>query len=136
MSAVQAQLWRSVRRRRGRQPYRPPESSQSLEAIDRGLQDLVARQFPDLWEDLSDEGRDMFVRGLLEAAARPPEDRDQAGVEVVDSWYQAWGLLYAPLDDEPYTAEEQAEDAAALERLQRGEGVPLDGLLPRGRRNR
>jgi hypothetical protein len=32
-------------------------------------------------------------------------------------------LLAAPLDDEPYTAEERAEDARALAAIEQGEGV-------------
>jgi hypothetical protein len=82
-----------------------------------------------MWEDLSDEGRDLFVRGLMEAASRPLDDRIQAIAEVIDSWHQAWSLLYAPVDDEPYTAEEAAEADAALERLRQGHGVSLDELI-------
>jgi hypothetical protein len=39
-------------------------------------------------------------------------------------------LLDAPLDDEPYTSEEEADDDAALERVRHGHGVPLDELIP------
>src|SRR2546429_96001 len=56
--------------RRGR-PRRKIEPAQASAAIDRGLHDFVGRSFPDLWEDLSDDGREMFVRGLMEAASRP-----------------------------------------------------------------
>jgi len=100
------------------------------------LRDLAAREFPELWADLSDEGREMFVRGLTEAASRPPDDRDQAVAELIQTWHEAQALLYAPVDDEPYTDEERAEDDAALERLERGEGVPLDDLFPRSRGGR
>ncbi len=110
---------------------RPIVAADAVEVIERGLADVVARQFPDMWEDLSDEGRDMFVRGLMEAAARPLDDRIQAIAEVVDSWQAAWSLLYAPVDDEPYTPDERAEDEAALERLRQGDGVPLETLIPR-----
>ncbi len=91
----------------------------------------MAKQFPEMWEDLSDEGRNMFVRGLMEAASRPLDDRIQAIAEVIDSWHQTWSLLYAPVDDEPYTAEEKAEVDAALERLRQGHGVLLDELISR-----
>lgn len=40
-------------------------------------------------------------------------------------------LLDAPPDDEPYTEEEQAEDEAALKRIEKGEGIDLDELIPR-----
>jgi hypothetical protein len=139
MSAAQAQLWRSVSgttRRRAGKPARALEPSKSVEAIDRGLRDLVAGEFPDLWEDLSEAGQEMFVRGLVEAASRPPEDRPQAVAEVIETWQEAHALLYAPIDDEPYTDEERAEDDAALERLGQGEAVPLEDLLPRSRRGR
>ncbi len=139
MSAAQIQLWRSsvgATRRRSGKPARAPEPSKSVEAIDRGLRDLVAREFPSLWEDLSEEGQEMFARGVVEAASRPPEDRAQAVAEVIETWQEAQALLYAPADDEPYTDEERAEDDAALERLGQGEGVPLEELLPRSRRDR
>jgi hypothetical protein len=129
--------WRSPRgtRRRSGRPARRIEPAAAIEAIDRSLRDFVAGQFPEMWEDLSDEGRDLFVHALMEAAARPPDDRIQAIAEVIDSWHEAWSLLYAPVDDEPYTAEEAAEDDAALERLRQGQGVPLDQLVPRRRRS-
>jgi hypothetical protein len=125
--------WRSTSgtsRRSGR-PRRRIEAADAIEVIDRSLVDVVARQFPEMWEDLSDEGRGMFVRGLMEAAGSPLDDRIHAIAEVVDSWQAAWGLLYAPIDDEPYTPEERAEDEAALEQLRQGDGVPLDELIPR-----
>jgi hypothetical protein len=81
-----------------------------------------------MWEDLSDDGRDMFVRGLMEAASRPLDDRVQAVAEVIDSWQTAWNLLYAPVDDEPFTPEEAAAADAAPERIRQGHGVLLDDL--------
>jgi hypothetical protein len=78
----------------------------------------------------------MFVRGLVEAAAAPPEDRLPAITEVIDSWYEARQLLYAPPDDEPVTEEEEAEHQAALEELHSGKGVPLEQILARGKRRR
>ena len=99
------------------------------EVIDRSLGDFVSGQFPEIWADLSDEGRDMFVRALMEAASRPLDDRIHALSDVIDTWQQAWSLLYAPVDDEPYTPEEAAAAEAALEGIRRGEGVPLDELL-------
>ena len=135
---VQGRLWRTRAvsgRRHGRKPGRVPRASESVKAIDRGLRAVDEREFPDLWADLSGEGRDMFVRGLIEAASRPPDDRDEAVAEVIETWHQAHILLYAPVDDEPYTDEERAEDDAALERLGLGEGIPLDDLLPRSRRD-
>src|SRR2546429_1923810 len=105
--------------RRGR-PRRKIEPAQASAAIDRGLHAFVGRSFPDLWEDLSDDGREMFVRGLMEAASRPPEDREQAITEVVATWYEAQSLLYAPLDDEPYTAEDAAATEAAMESVAQG----------------
>jgi hypothetical protein len=123
--------WRSpggARRRSGR-PRRRIEPADAIEVIDRRLGEFVALQFPEIWEDLSDEGRDMFARALMEAASRPLDDRLHAIAEVIDTWQQAWSLLYAPLDDEPYTPEEAAEADAALEGIRRGAGVPLDDLL-------
>jgi mRNA-degrading endonuclease RelE of RelBE toxin-antitoxin system len=38
-------------------------------------------------------------------------------------------LEAAPVDDEPYTDAERAEDAAAIETFQRGEGRPLDEVV-------
>ena len=35
-------------------------------------------------------------------------------------------LAAAPFDDEPYTDEERAEDAAALAAIDRGEGIPWE----------
>jgi hypothetical protein len=138
MSAAQVRLWRSasgtVRRRAGK-PSRAPEPSKSVAAIDRGLRDLVAREFPDLWEDLSEAGQEMFVRGLVEAAAQPPEDRAQAVTEVIETWQEAQAMLYAPVDDEPYTDVERAEDDTALERAVQGEFIPLEDLLLRDGRN-
>ena len=107
-----------------------------VEAIDRGLRDLVAREFPDLWEDLSEAGQEMFVRGLVEAASRPPEDHGQAVAEVIETWQEAQAMLYAPIDDEPYTDEERAEDDAAVESAAQGDNVPLEDLLPRRGRSR
>jgi uncharacterized damage-inducible protein DinB len=116
--------WRSSSaRRRGGRPRRHVEAADAIEVIDRSLTDVVARQFPEMWEDLNDEGRNMFVRDLMEAAARPLDDRIQAIAEVVDSWQGAWSLLYAPVDGEPYTAEERAQDDAALVRFRHGDGV-------------
>jgi hypothetical protein len=123
--------WRSpsgTRLRSGR-PRRQIESADASEVIDRSLGDFVAGQFPEIWADLSDEGRDMFVRALMEAASRPLDDRIHALSDVIDTWQQAWSLLYAPVDDEPYTPEEAAEAEAALEGIRRGEGIPLDELL-------
>src|SRR5215813_3363140 len=107
--------WRSPTRPRGKPGplSRVMGLPHVVEVIDRSWRETVRQHFPDMWEDLSDEGRDTFLRALMEAAARSPEDRLQAGVDVVDSWYQVWRLLYAPEDDEPYTEEEQAEDASA-----------------------
>jgi hypothetical protein len=122
--------WRATggtSRRSGR-PRRRIEPADAIEIIDRSLVDAVARQFPDMWEDLSDDGRDMFVRGLMEAASRPLDDRVQAVAEVIDSWQTAWSLLYAPVDDEPFTPEEEAAADAALERVRQGHGVLLDDL--------
>jgi hypothetical protein len=139
MSAAQARLWRSASgttRRRTGKPARAPEPSKSVEAIDRGLRGLVAHEFPDLWEDLSEAGQELFVRGLVEAASRPPEDRAQAVAEVIETWQEAQAMLYAPIDDEPYTDEERAEDDAALEGAAQGDNVPLEDLLPRRGRNR
>jgi hypothetical protein len=48
---------------------------------------------------------------------------------VINTWQQAWSLLYAPVDDEPCTPEESAEADAALERLGQGHGILLDELL-------
>jgi len=138
MSAAQARLWRSAAdatRRRTGKPARAPEPSKSVEAIDRGLRDLAAREFSDLWEDLSEAGQEMFVRGLVEAASQPPEDRAQAVAEVIETWQEAQALLYAPIDDEPYTDEERAEDDAALERVGQGDFVPLEDLVPRSGRD-
>jgi hypothetical protein len=123
--------WRSPggSRRRGGRPRRRIEAADAIEVIDRSLGQFVARQFPEIWDDLSDEGRDMFFRALMEAASSPLDDRIHALAEVIDTWQQAWSLLYAPLDDEPYTPEEAAAADAALEGIRRGEGVPLDELL-------
>ena len=109
-------------------PRRRVEPADAVEIIDRSLVDAVARQFPDMWEDLSDDGRDMFVRGLMEAASRPLDDRVHAVAEVIDSWQTAWSLLYAPVDDEPFTPDEAAAADAALERIRQGQGVLLDDL--------
>lgn len=106
----------SVSRCSGR-PRRPVEPADPIEIIDRSPVDAVARHFPDIWEDLSDDGRDMLVRGLIEAASRPLDDRVQAVAEVIDSWQTAWSLLYAPIDDELFTTEEAAAADAALDRL-------------------
>jgi hypothetical protein len=124
--------WRSAsgaRLRSGR-PRRRIEAADAIEVIDRSFGDFVAQQFPEMWEDLSDEGRGMFLRALMEAASRPLDDRKQAIGEVIGIWQDAWSLLYAPLDDEPYTPAERVEDDAALERLRQGHGVPLDELFP------
>ncbi len=123
--------WRATsgtRRRSGR-PRRRIEPADAIEVIDRSLGGVVARQFPEMWEDLSDEGRDMFVRALMEAVSRPLDDRVHAIAEVIDSWQAAWSLLYAAVDDEPYTPEEAAAADAALERLRQGHGVLLDDLI-------
>jgi len=80
-----------------------------------------------LWEDLSDDGRDIFVRGLMEAASRPLDDRVQAVAEVIDSWQTAWSLLYAPLDDEPFSPEEAAAADAAIGRPPAGDVRRLEG---------
>lgn len=130
--------WRSPRgtRRRSGRPARRIEPADAIEVIDRSLRDFVAGQFPEMWEELSDEGRDLFVRALMEAAARPLDDRVQAIAEVIDTWHEAWSLLYAPVDDEPYTAEDAAEDDAALESLRQGQGVPLDELISERKRSR
>jgi hypothetical protein len=109
-------------------PRRRVEPADAVEIIDRSLVDAVALQFPDMWEDLSDDGRDMFVRGLMEAASRPLDDRVQAVAVVIDSWQTAWSLLYAPVDDEPFTPEEAAAADAALERIRQGQGILLDDL--------
>jgi len=114
--------------RRSGQHWRRIGLADAIEIIDRSLIEAVARPFPDMWEDLSDDGRDMFVRGLLEAASRPPADRVDAVAEVIDSWQTAWSLLYAPIDDEPFTPEEAAAADAALERVRQGHGVLLDDL--------
>jgi len=56
--------------RRRTASLRAPEPSKSVEAIDRGLRDPIAREFPDLWEDLSEAGREMFAQGLVGASSR------------------------------------------------------------------
>src|SRR5215472_5771416 len=130
--------WRSrtTRAKGRRRPRRPIEAPRVVEAIDRGVYDLLAREYPELWDDLSEVGRDILIRGLMQAGGQPPEDRDQAVADVIETWLEAQEQLYVALDDEPYTEDEQAEDAAAIERLQRGEGVPLDDIAPRGKRSR
>jgi hypothetical protein len=37
-------------------------------------------------------------------------------------------ILNAPLDDEPYTEEEQREDAEANAAFERGEGIPMEDI--------
>jgi hypothetical protein len=39
-----------------------------------------------------------------------------------------WAALTAPLDDEPYTAEQQREDAEAIAGIKRGEGITTEQL--------
>jgi hypothetical protein len=51
--------------------------------------------------------------------------------ELNDAWQSFWGLLDAPVDDEPYTCGERAEVDAALEQVRQGQGIPLDELFPR-----
>ncbi len=41
----------------------------------------------------------------------------------------------APIDDEPYTEEEQAEDAEAIAAITRGEGVSHDAIAARTRKH-
>lgn len=134
---AQVGLWRSSGGIKGR-PGRPKRTTEPARAseVDQRIHDVVAKQFPDVWQDLSDLGRDMFTRALMEAAARAPEDRDQALEHVIDTWYEAWHLLYAPEDDEPNTKEEQAEADAALESLGQGHGIPLEQLTHGGKRTR
>jgi hypothetical protein len=39
-----------------------------------------------------------------------------------------WSLLTAPMDDEPYTEEQQREDAEAHAAFERGEGISFEDI--------
>jgi hypothetical protein len=65
-----------------------------------------------LVDGLPDEALDSAAR-LLERATDP----------------MIWMLDAAPLDDEPFTEEEQAEVERARQALRRGEGIPLEQLM-------
>jgi hypothetical protein len=71
------------------------------------------QQLHDMVDRLPDESTDAALRVLAGLAADPA----------------LYSLLIAPLDDEPYTEEQQREDAEAIAALERGEGIPHEEIL-------
>jgi hypothetical protein len=70
------------------------------------------QQLHDLVDRLPDESTDAALRVLAGLAADPA----------------LYALLIAPLDDEPYTEQQQREDAEAIAAIERGEGITTDEL--------
>jgi len=70
------------------------------------------QQLHDLVDRLPDESTDAALRVLAGLAADPA----------------LYALLIAPLDDEPYTEQQQREDAEAIAAIERGEGIATDEL--------
>ena len=73
------------------------------------------QQLHDLVDRLPDESTDAALRVLAGLAADPV----------------LYALLIAPLDDEPYTEEQQREDAEAIAAIERGEGITTEELSRR-----
>jgi len=128
-------IWKaSVRTPRGgRQPRGHPTSAETIDGLAQELADIVRqlaeRDFLELWDALSDRGRELFTGNVIEAASRPPEDRVRAISDVIEAWRDEWQLMVsAPLDDEPFKAEERREVEEAEEQLNRAEAVPLRRL--------
>ena len=70
------------------------------------------QQLHDLVDRLPDESTDAAWRVLAGLAADPA----------------LYALLIAPLDDEPYTEEQQREDAEAIAAIECGDGITTDEL--------
>jgi len=93
----------------------PPTTDQFVDAIMAGLRRYAAEQFPDVWEELTEFGRQEFVGELVDAfVGAAPEDRNMAMGEVVEAWVRTWLIRQAPGYPE---ARERAERTAASEDL-------------------
>ncbi len=128
--SARARIWKAGVRtpRGGRQPRSHPTSTETIDGLAQELADsvrqLAERDYPELWDALSERGRELFTGNVIEAASRPPEDRVKAIRDVLEAWRDEWQLMVsAPLDDEPFTAKERREVEEAEEQLKRGEGV-------------
>jgi hypothetical protein len=73
------------------------------------------QQLHDLVDRLPDESTDAAARMLAGLAADPV----------------ALSHFLAPFDDEPYTEQQQREDAEAIAAIERGEGITTDELSRR-----
>lgn len=84
----------SVRRHavRGGAPKRTKSKQAARQAgrlFDRAF-DLAKENFPDLWEALTEHGRESFVQEIVDAGFS--EDRERGIEDVIDGWYRTLEL--------------------------------------------
>jgi hypothetical protein len=68
------------------------------------------------------------IVGELPESALPSLLRHVKMLQMAETDPFIRALMNAPIDDEPYTDEERAEDAEAWEEYRRGEGRPLKDI--------
>ena len=52
--------------------------------------DLAQENFPDLWEALTEQGRQSFVQEIVDAAFS--DDRERAIEDIIEAWYRTYEL--------------------------------------------
>lgn len=92
---------RAGRPRHGPKPE-PEEVARAAEAYSRGLESYIAENaandFPELWEALTDAGKETFAREVADAyvTAQGPEDRAPAMARVLEAWLRTLQMRQTP----------------------------------------
>lgn len=75
---------------------------------------MVAEDYPELWEALTDVGKEIFAREVVDAftTAAAAEDRGLAMGAVIEAWHRTFLIRQAPgYEEAAAKAREQAERA-------------------------
>ncbi|MGA7912036.1 MAG: hypothetical protein WCC30_10895 [Candidatus Dormiibacterota bacterium] len=98
-AAASPASWTPALRRRSARAGVPGKRTSSVEAarqadriFDRAFE-LAKENFDDLWEELTDQGRQNFVQELVDA--RFAQDHIRAMSDVIDAWYRTLELRYS-----------------------------------------
>lgn len=104
-----------------------PEHSRAAQAITERLEatvrEVIAEQYPAIWDALNEVGRSLFASEVAEAyIAAPSEDRGPAIVEVLDAWHRSWLVRHDPgyggaVDRAGNTAEKLGEPVYSMGKL-------------------
>lgn len=101
-----------------------------LEQLTRITGDLAAEDYPELWEALTDAGKEAFAREVTEAFLKAaPEDQTPAISEVIQAWLRTLLLRETPgyaeaMERVGKTPEELGERVYTLEELRERLDLP------------